>query len=81
MIVFNHLFLLSSMSVGFSPANLLFGLFVDLVNLLSRTTEWVLYGNKHCENDLGMPFKKNGFKDIVPKGVRGSGPNPKIYCI
>ena len=23
--------------------------------------------------------KKNGFKDIVPKGGRGSGPNPKIF--
>ena len=27
-------------------------------------------------------FKKNpGFKDIVPKGDRGSGPNPKIFCM
>ena len=23
-------------------------------------------------------IKKNGFKDIVPKGGRGSRPNPKI---
>ena len=32
---------------------------------------------------LGMPSKekKNGFKDIVPKGGRGSGPNPKICCM
>ena len=25
--------------------------------------------------------KKNGFKDIVPKGGRGFGPNPKICCM
>ena len=25
--------------------------------------------------------KKYGFKDIVPKGGRGSGPNPKISCM
>ena len=25
--------------------------------------------------------KKTGFKDIVPKGGRGSGPNPKICCM
>ena len=32
---------------------------------------------------LGTPSKKKktGFKDIVPKGGRGSGPNPKICCM
>ena len=28
-----------------------------------------------------VPSKKTGFKVIIPKGGRGSGPNPKICCM
>ena len=54
---------------------------VDLKMDLVKSRDLLIHIKNIHKSSKGCLQKKNGFKDIVPKGGRGSGPNPKIFCM